>query len=159
MEEEKKYYYKVSLDSGRGEKIQGFLDKGKEAAEAANRLAKELGADERTDRPGCLCPGVGIGSLVFYQWPGGKRYTSIGSNEYIPNINREQGKEIAKRIKALPDVSSMDFRIAFGIPADKEKTPAWFVWERFVYLCSGYKLGEEYTIILQAEFDETRKKV
>lgn len=152
--EEKKYYYKTPLSSARGKKIQEFINKGKEAAAAAENLAKELGASGYTDRPGCLYPGVGIGSLVFKRYPGGKRYLSIGSKEYIPNMYREKGKEIAKRIMKLPDVSVRDFRIAFGIPIDKDRSPAWFVSsDEVVYLCSPYQLGEDYETASSTEFD------
>ena len=43
--EEKRYYYKVSLtDTHRGRCISEFLEKGKKAAEAADKLAAELTA-------------------------------------------------------------------------------------------------------------------
>ena len=44
--EEKRYYYKVSLtDTHRGRCISEFLEKGKKASEAADKLAAELGGE------------------------------------------------------------------------------------------------------------------
>lgn len=157
--EEKRYYYKVSLaDTHRGRCISEFMEKGKKAAEAADSLAAELGAESRTDRPGCLYPGVGIGSLTFRRVPNLFAYQFIGKGEYIPNMQNEKGKEIARKIVELPDVTSDDFRIAFGIPANQTRTPQWFVYKGKAYLCSRYQLGEEYETILKQKFESKRKK-
>lgn len=158
--EEKRYYYKVSLtDTHRGRCISEFLEKGKKAAEAADKLAAELGAEARTDRPGCLYPGVGIGSLKFKGCPNLFAYEYIGKGEYIPNMNNEKGKEIAQKIIRLPDVRSDDFRVAFGIPINQSRTPQWFIYRGRVYLCSRYSLGQEYETILQQEFESKKKKL
>ena len=158
--EEKRYYYKVSLsDTHRGRCIREFMEKGKKAAEAADRLAAELGAESRTDRPGCLYPGVGIGSLKFKRVPNLFAYQFIGKGEYIPNMQNEKGQAIARKIVDLPDVTSNDFRVAFGIPVNQNRTPQWFVYKEKAYLCSRYPLGEEYETILQKEFDSKRKKL
>lgn len=158
--EEKRYYYKVNLERNhRGRCISEFMEKGKRAALAADRLAEELGAEWRTERPECLYPGVGIGSLKFKRVPSLNAYTSIGKGEYIPNMETEEGKAIARQIMKLPDVTSMYFRVAFGIPAHQSRTPQWFVYNGKAYLCSRYPLGEEYESILQREFDSKRKKL
>lgn len=158
--EEKRYYYKVSLNNThRGRCIVEFMEKGKKAVEAADRLAAELGAESRTDRPGCLYPGVGIGSLKFRSVPNLFAYQFIGKGEYIPNMQSEAGQKIVKRIISLPDVTSDDFRIAFGIPVNQNRTPQWFVYRGKVYLCSRYPLGEEYETILRQEFESKRKKL
>ena len=158
--EDKRYYYKVSLaDTKRGHCISEFIERGKAAAKAADELAEELGAESRTDRPGCLYPGVGIGSLTFRSVPNLFAYQFIGKGEYIPNMQNEKGQEIARRIVELPDVTSADFRVAFGIPINQARTPQWFIYRGKAYLCSRYRLGEEYEEILQQEFESKRKKV
>lgn len=158
--EEKRYYYKISLEgTHRGRCICEFMDKGKKAASAADSLAAELGAEARTDRPGCLYPGVGIGSLKFKSVPNLFAYQFIGKGEYIPNMQNEKGQAIAKRIMDLPDVTSNDFRIAFGIPLNEIYTPKWFVYKGKAYLRSRYQMGEEYETILKQEFDSKRKKI
>lgn len=158
--EEKRYYYKVSLsNTHRGRCIQELIDKGNRAVEAANELAACLGAESRTDRPGRLFPGVGIGSLKFHRVPNLFAYQFIGKGEYIPNMQNEKGKEIARKIMDLPDVTSDDFRVAFGIPINRQHTPQWFIYNGKAYLCSRYPLDEEYETILQQEFESKRKKV
>ena len=132
--EEKRYYYKVSLDSHRGNCIGKFIEKGRKAAIAAEELTKELGAEAHTDRPGCLYPGVGIGSLKFRSVPNLFAYQFIGHGEYIPNMQNEKGQDIARKIIELPDVTSQDFRVAFGIPVNQLRTPQWFVYRRNVPL-------------------------
>ena len=88
--EEKRYYYKVSLsNTHRGRCIQELIEKGNRAVEAANELAASLGAESRTDRPGRLFPGVGIGSLKFHRVPNLFAYQFIGKGEYIPNMQNE----------------------------------------------------------------------
>lgn len=86
--EEKRYYYKVSLsNTHRGRCIQELIDKGNRAVEAANELAASLGAESRTDRPGRLFPGVGIGSLKFHRVPN-LLPTSLSVRENIYRICR-----------------------------------------------------------------------
>ena len=126
-------YYKVKLDTHRGRCILDFIEKGKKAAQAAENLMADLGAKGYTDNPRALYPGIGIGSLVFGGTPNLWEYQSIGKGEYIPNMKTDAGKEIAKRIAALPDLSPNDFRIAFGIPVNQFKTPAWFIHKEYVY--------------------------
>lgn len=148
-----RYFYKAPLSSERGKSIKNFFEKGKKAALAADELAEELGADGRTDRPGRLYPGVGIGSLVFAKRPSSKRYLPIGGDEYVPNIKRKEGYGIGKRIGSLPTVTGFDFCVAFGIPVDKKVTPKWYVYGGDIYLSSPYPLGEEYTVITEEEFE------
>lgn len=154
-----KHYYKVNKETHRGRCICELIEKGKKMAQATEKLALELGADSYTDRPGTLFPGMGIGSLIFKRMPNLWKYQSIGQGEYIPNMKTEEGKEIAKRISKLPELSADDYRIAFGIPINKSKTPAWFMYGKFFYLCSTYTLGEEYTAIVEQEFLNKMKKV
>lgn len=156
---EKHYYYKVKLDTHRGRCISEFIEKGKKAAQAAEELMTELGASGYTDSPRALYPGVGIGSLVFKGVPNLWQFESIGKGEFIPNRKTDAGKEVAKRIAALPEVSSDDFRLAFGIPVNQFKTPAWFIYNEKVYVCSSYSLGTEYTQIVESEFMSKKKKV
>lgn len=144
-------FYKIALSSDRGLQIANLIEKGKKAAEAADRLAEELGAKSRTDRPGRLFPGVGIGSLVFRKWPG-EAYASIGKKEYIPNMKSKEGIEIARQIGRLPDVSGIDVCAAFGISADKETAPEWFTYGEAVYLSSSYSLNDEYEPIPEPEY-------
>lgn len=156
---EKHYYYKVKLDTHRGRCISELIEKGKKAAQAAEELMTELGASGYTDSPRALYPGVGIGSLVFKGVPNLWQFESIGKGEFIPNRKTDAGKEVAKRIAALPEVSSDDFRLAFGIPVNQSKTPAWFIYNEKVYVCSSYSLGTEYTQIVESEFMAKEKKV
>ncbi len=156
---EKHYYYKVKLDTHRGRCISELIEKGKKAAQAAEELMTELGASGYTDSPRALYPGVGIGSLVFKGVPNLWQFESIGKGEFIPNRKTDAGKEVAKRIAALPEVSSDDFRLAFGIPVNQSKTPAWFIYNEKVYVCSSYSLGTEYTQIVESEFMAKKKKV
>ena len=155
---QKTHFYKIPLSSERGKSIKNFLEKGKEAALAAEELAKELGADGHTDCPGRLYPGIGIGSLVFGKRPSSKRYLSIGEGEYIPNMKRKEGMEIAKRIARLPYVTGFDFCVAFGIPVDKKVTPKWYVYDGSVYLSSPYPLGEEYIVITEEVFEKHKEE-
>ena len=74
-------------------------------------------------------------------------------------MQNEKGQEIARKIMDLPDVTSDDFRVAFGIPINRQHTPQWFIYNGNAYLCSRYPLGEEYETILQQEFESKRKKV
>ena len=53
----------------------------------------------------------------------------------------------AVKIMDLPDVTSDDFRVAFGIPINRQHTPQWFIYNGKAYLCSRYPLGEEYETI------------
>lgn len=154
----RRHHYMVQLSSERGKRISEFFDKGRKAALAAEELAKELGADGHTDRPGRLYPGAGIGSLVFGKRPSSKRYLSIGAGEYIPNMKRKEGMDIAKRIARLPDVTGFDFCVAFGIPVDKKVTPKWYVYGGAVYLSSPYPLGEEYDAIDEDEFEKHKEE-
>ena len=154
----KTHFYRIPFSSERGKSIKNFFGKGKEAALAAEELAKELGADGYTDRPGRLYPGIGIGSLVFGKRPSSKRYLPIGEGEYIPNMKRKEGMEIAKRIARLPYVTGFDFCVAFGIPVDKKVTPKWYVYGGAVYLSSHYPLGEEYAVITEDEFEKHREE-
>lgn len=154
-----KHYYKVKLDTHRGRCISEFIEKGKKAAQAAEELMTELGAKGYTDNPRALYPGVGIGSLIFMGVPNLLQYQFIGKGEYIPNMKTDAGKEIAKRIAALPEVSSDDFRLAFGIPINQSKTPAWFIYNERAYVCSSYSLGTEYTQIVESEFLSKKKKL
>lgn len=151
--EKKRHYYMVALASERGKRISELLAKGREAADAADLLAKELGAESRTDRPGSLLPGVGIGSLSFKRRPSSKRYIPIGAGEYIPDMKRKEGFEIGRRIGKLPDISGFDFCVAFGISVDKKVTPEWYVCKGIVYLSCPYTMGEEYTAITEEEFE------
>lgn len=154
-----KHFYKVKLDTHRGRCISEYIEKGKKAAQAAEELMTELGADGYTDCPRALYPGVGIGSLIFDKTPNLWQYESIGKGEYIPNRKTDAGKEVAKRITALPEISSDDFRLAFGIPVNQFKTPAWFIYNERVYVCSSYSLGSEYTKIVESEFLSKKKKI
>lgn len=150
------FYYSVPLDSARGKRIAEFISFGRKASEAADRLASKLGADSRTDRPGRLFPGVGIGSLKFSARPDKKKYRSIGKGEYIPNFNTPSGMELARQIARLPDITAIDFCAAFGISADKKATPEWFVSKGKVFISSHYRMGEEYMPIPQTEFESEK---
>ena len=82
----------------------------------------------------------------------------IGEGEYIPNMKRKEGMEIAKRIARLPYVTGFDFCVAFGIPVDKKVTPKWYVYDGSVYLSSPYPLGEEYIVITEEVFEKHKEE-
>lgn len=155
-------FYKVSLQSARGEAISALLEKAKLAAEAADQLTKELGAESRTESPAALCPGVGIGSLIFERAQSSKKYRHIGSRgrlqEYIPNMDEKKGKEIARRIYHLPGIDAEEYRAAFGLPADVKVSPSWFISADTMFLKCAYELSEEFVPIGEEEFEEERKK-
>lgn len=157
--EGKKYYYKVEISTSRGMQIKEFLQKGIKAIREADRLAKNLGAVSRTDSPGCLIPGVGIGSLVFEKKPDRITYMSIGNNEYVPNPKTDEGRKLLRKISKLPMLTPFDALLAFGIPVNQNRTPAWFQEKNFFYLCCSYKLGPEYTEILSHEFEQKKKQL
>lgn len=157
-------YYKILLEEHeRGMAISLFLEKMKELGKAADQLARELGAESRTEAPNATCAGLGIGSLIFTKPQSSKKYQRIGSRgkkiEYIPNMNQVKGKKIAGRIADLPTMSSAEFRASFGIPKDATLSPAWFVSGNFMYLKCRYAMGEEFVAIEEKEFEEEREKI
>lgn len=156
-------FYKLSLQSARGERIGQLLAKAKSAAEAADRLTLELGAESRTESPGSVLPGVGIGSLIFRRAQSAKKYLRIGSREkmteYIPNMAEQKGKDIARRIYELPTITAAEYREAFGIADKEDRTPAWFISADTMFLRCCYGLGEEFVVISQEEFEQEAKRV
>lgn len=164
MEEIKNYsFYKVPLLSHRGEKITALLQLARSAAEAADALTLGLGAESRTESPRALCPGVGIGSLIFKRAQSSKKYMCIGSRgklqEYVPNMNEKKGLAIARRIYDLPCVTPKQLREAFGLPNDAEVSPSWFMNAESVFLKCCYVLGEEFVPITEEEFARERAEV
>lgn len=157
------HYYKVSLSSDRGQKIEKFISMAESAVHAADTLTKELGAEARTEAPGAVYPGLGIGSLIFRKQQHRKRYECIGKSkngiEYIPNAKENKGIDIIKKIYALPYVGSRDIKEAFGIDGNETKSPLWFIHNNEVFLRCEYELCDDYISIEKAEFEPTFSQV
>lgn len=155
-------FYKVPMQSDRGKKIGRLLEQAHAAAEAADRLTVELGAESRTEAPNAVCPGLGIGSLIFRRARSSKKYQCIGSvgksSEYIPNMYEPKGKEIARRIYDLPTVTPEEFRSAFSLPDDVEVSPSWFISGDTMFLKCCYALSEEFVPIEEEAFEQERER-
>lgn len=156
-------YYKVSLSSDRGRKIEKFILTAEAAIRAADSLAKELGAEARTESPGAVYPGLGIGSLIFRKPQHRKRYECIGKSEngieYIPNAKEKKGIDVMKKIYDLPYVGSRDIKEAFGIDGNETKSPLWFIQEKDVFLRCEYSLCDDYLSIEKEEFETAFSQV
>ena len=156
-------FYKVSLASARGEAINSLLEKAKSAAKAADDLTLALGAESRTEAPNALCPGVGIGSLIFGRAQSSKKYKLIGNRgkmqEYIPNMDEPKGKEISRRIYLLPVITPDEYRAAFCLPDEVGMAPSWFLSGDTMFLKCAYGLSEEFVPVTEREFEEEREMV
>lgn len=156
-------YYKVPLSSKRGQKIEKFVSTAESAIRAADALTKELGAEARTESPGAVYPGLGIGSLIFKRPQHCKRYECIGKVEngieYIPNAKEQKGIDVMKKIYALPYVGSRDIKEAFGIDGRETKSPLWFIYNNEVFLRCEYKLCADYFPIEKDVFDTSFSQV
>lgn len=110
-------YYRLPADSEAGKKITALYAAGKKAVEAASKMAKALRATEFEMHPGFAIGGIGA---LYFRFKPAKRRFDIreqvdGLYLCFPNTSTEEGKEILRRISALPVVKMEQVAEAFGI--------------------------------------------
>lgn len=116
MSEQMKYY-RLPADSEAGKKLTAVYAAGKKAVEAASKMAKALRAAEFEMHPGFAMGG--IGALYFRFKPAKRRFDVREKVEGLylcyPNTSTEEGREILRRVSALPVVKMEQVAEAFGI--------------------------------------------
>lgn len=110
-------YYRLPVDSETGKKLTALYEAGKKAVEAASKMAKSLRATEFEMHPGFAMGGIGA---LYFRFKPAKRRFDIreqvnGLHLCFPNTATEDGKQILRRISALPVVKMEQVAQAFGI--------------------------------------------
>lgn len=110
------YHYRLPVESETGSKLTELYAKGNESFNAASQLALELKAAEFTPSQGFAMGGIGC--LLFRRKPSAKKYDVVDTIDKlyacVPNTATKEGKEILKRIAALPVVTIRQVCEAFG---------------------------------------------
>lgn len=144
--ESKIRYFRLPADRTTGRKMQELYERSILATQKASELAFALGADSFTASPGAMSGG--IGSLIFHKKQSSRAYEQIGrdangSYVYIPNLQKEKGREIADKFTRLPMVQLRELTNLLNISPEEDMLPAWFKVEDTYYFSCRYGLKAE----------------
>ena len=167
MSEEMRYY-RIAVDSDTGCKLTSLYEAGKQASDAACRLAKSLRAEEFEMHPGFAMGGI---SAFYFKFKPAKRRFDIrdkvnGLYLCIPNTSTKEGMDILRKTSELPVVKMEQVAEAFGIQLERELPtnallPMFFRVDRqWDYVKTALPLDiPELMEVSQKEFDEAYQYV
>lgn len=159
-------HYRLPVDSETGKKLTSLYAAGKKAVEAASKMAKALRATEFEMHPGFAMGGIGA---LYFRFKPAKRRFDIrdqvnGLHLCFPNTATEDGKQILRRISALPVVKMEQVAEAFGIKngqvlPDNALLPMFFrVEQQWDYIKTAIDLDiPEMEEVSQEEFEKALK--
>lgn len=99
-------YFITKKTSTTGKKIKAVMDKANECLAAQKKLGKELGFNQWREAYWRFAGG--ISAVMFKETPDLQAWRQVTGNpkgEYIPRKNTKAGKELWKKIEALPTVT------------------------------------------------------
>ena len=106
--------YITKRDSETGKKFAEYEAKRQEAFKASRNLVfTEIGASEF--REASSFSTGGISALIFgsdFEIP--KHFKETKKGEYMPRVSTKEGRELQKKIEALPTVSNYDLNMCIG---------------------------------------------